>query len=160
MRRDRLRFIYRGSPPWRLPVVATTTVGALWVAYRILTTSAIPGAYYRHAVGGEPASSFSYPVVPVTFYLLVVALEVVGLDYWFRRRSGRPLWHKSLVAGAALAPLSVWEAVSLMHSPPYSGYHAVWIVLLNIFLIVLGTASGAAAAALSVRSRLARRRSR
>jgi hypothetical protein len=156
MSRDRLRFITRASPPWRLPVVATIAIGALWVAYRIVTTSAVPGAYYRYAVGGEPASSFSYPVVPVMFYLVLIALEVAGLDYWFRRRSGRPLWHKSLVAGATLAPFSVWETVTLMHSPPYSGHHAIWIVLLNAFLIVLGAASGAAALAFSVRKRLAR----
>ncbi len=156
----RLRFITRASPPWRFPVVATIATGALWVAYRIVTTSAVPGAYYRYAVGGEPASSFSYPVVSVTVYLVLIALEVAGLDYWFRNRSDRPLWYKSLVAGGTLAPLSVWETVTLMHSPPYSGYHAMWIVLLNAFLIVLGVASGAAALTFAVRKRLARERSR
>jgi hypothetical protein len=144
----------KNAPPWRWPVLSLILVGALWSALAIVTESANPSAYYRHEL---MLDRFSYPFAHVGAYLLLIAIEVVGLDWWFCYGVVRTLWFKASIPAVALIPISLLGMVTLMHAPPYSGLHAIWIVLLNATLLLIAMLSGCVALFTTIRNRVRHR---
>ena len=125
------------SGRWAVRLMLFALAG--WFGWLVVIASGTRGAYYPHST---ILLDFHYPVADVILAIVIIAVEAVGLDLLLHRGSPRRLWHRALPGAVALLPISVWGIVTLMHSPPYDGFHRLWLASANLLLIFLAAGSG------------------
>jgi hypothetical protein len=115
---------------------AGVSLGALaaYYVWLIVTRSAEPRAYFEHRRG--VVGTWEYPTASVAVSCVLVVAEAMFL-WTLLTRPTTALWMRSLLAVGIALPASVMGALVLMHSPPYFGFHVLWIVSVTVFLLVV-----------------------
>lgn len=127
-------------------VVCRWTIRALlvglasWFAWLVLVQSGDKRAY---SPDGYLWPDLQYPVVSVIFTVSMIATEAFLVELLLHRGTQRDLWRRALPCGVAMVPLSVLAFSIVMDMPPYHAIHLVWIAVVNVMLLGLGTVSGA-----------------